>query len=112
MDWPATKLRALPPQKAGLLLDSSQIVASIQSFRPLAFPIEIGTAIVQVVARFVVNVVDAHLLQPTRRAEATIQVSIGTEHRQSRPRYSLDYVLTEFTLRGVNFGLVTRFSNF
>jgi hypothetical protein len=78
-------LPSVPPYETGWLLDSSQIVASIQSFRPRAFPIENGTAgvamatifaaarqtdtvrdgvnnvaIVQVAARFVVTVVDVH----------------------------------------------------
>jgi hypothetical protein len=34
------------------------------------------------VARFVVNVFDVHLLQLTRRAEATVCGSSGTDHRQ------------------------------
>jgi hypothetical protein len=77
-----------------------QIVASIQFLQPRAFPIENGTAgvalatiftaarhigikhdrvnyvaIVQIVARYVVNMVDVDLLQPTRRAEATLRGS-------------------------------------
>jgi hypothetical protein len=41
-----------------------------------------NVTIVQVVARFVVNVVDTHLLQPPRRAEASLRGSTGTDHRQ------------------------------
>jgi hypothetical protein len=55
-EWPAIKVlvteslsspvfpTSLPPQEAGWLLASSQNIASIQSFRPRAFPIESGTA--------------------------------------------------------------------
>jgi hypothetical protein len=84
-----------------------QIVASIQFLEPRAFPIENGTAgvalatiftaasdtgiehdrvnnvaIVQILARYVVNMVDVDLLQPTRRAEATLRGSTGIDHRQ------------------------------
>jgi hypothetical protein len=41
-----------------------------------------NVAIVQVVALFAINMVDAHLLQPTPRAKATLRSSTGTDHRQ------------------------------
>jgi hypothetical protein len=64
-----------------------------------------NVAIIQVVAAFVANVVDAH-------PPATDPVSCSQHPRKPtpeliRPRISLDYFPTEDTLRGVRFGLVT-----
>jgi hypothetical protein len=42
-----------------------------------------NVAIVKVVTRFGVNVVDAHLLQQTGLAEAILRGSTGTVHRQA-----------------------------
>jgi hypothetical protein len=114
-----------------------QIVASIQFLQPRAFPIENGTAgvalatiftaarhtgikhdrvnyvaIVQIVARYVVNMVDVDLLQPTRRAEATLRGSTGTDHRHDLVTLFTGLLQTEFIKIGVESGLETRFSSF
>jgi hypothetical protein len=71
-----------------------------------------NVASVQVVARFVVNAVDVDLLQPTRRAEATLRGRTGTDHRQDLVNLFTGLLQTDFIKIGVESGLETRFSSF
>jgi hypothetical protein len=63
-------------------------------------------SIVLLASTFIVNVLDAHLLQPTPHPRQR------RNRLPSRPRNSHNHFPTKNTLRGVSFGLLIRFSNF